>query len=1843
MGSSRTRAPAQKVPASSAAKLVVGRVGLLAAAFGIGVATLAFPGAAAAEVGGSPGASGADQPTVDRVPAQRSRVAARPSTRQRGAAPSTSAATPGPRRGAAAARRTPLVSGAVVGLSAGHRAANSDKDALLGERGAEELPRAVTHPAGTAPGQSTPTSAVAVSAAAQVAGLPAGASGNGGAAAVLTPPARAVLVRAAATAEFFSAATNPLLSRIPVASTPVPPLLQAIDNQVQAGVRTVFNALINWTSTMPVNPLTNWLEGGLLLIRKSLFNQTAGVRSVQMANSPALVTGTIEVVDPEGDGWMVELVSGPSHGSVALGTTSQYNGIGSTNYSYTPGQSYSGEDRFVVKITGVDSGFNILHPFGVLNTRYYTVAVGDAAEAAKARFNAERADPKDTLDTHLFLSDAAVTVTVKKHGVFFPKYMVSVTLPASTSARSFAWMDTRGNIGSVPVDTMLVDDWAAYSKKAAENGTTPLLAFSYSDDNTQKAVFVDVGAVTKNADGSFTVSGELRTDTNAQDGRVDMWDFVGINYKGAYENFLNASGLKECASGQVCSTVSAVGVLGATSLSPSAFAASGGHDYPLPKARDGSATQTSPGSMGPGTTGVNEGNGTAVFGSTGAEAPVELTAMIPWGTDGSFISATNLTQDSTAGNGIFLYTNQAPLGSAPKWERTQLADNSWNAAVNAMVAYDQVLTDATGTPIPTTYIGTSAVLNPKPAYPLTGTISALNSIAVFTASISPGSVIYGTEQLPAQMTVTEVASGAISVGASIISGPGISFPIQILSANSGNAASGVGSYVTENPVFVDPDQPPPPPLTGTFMTEGRPGNALQLSLASLTAAGVSDPRNLLGATVTGTVVSAVITAYSGTSGSTANYILDTSALVYSEALTVTTFSGPVVKLSVPGDVNPASLIGQSITGEGIAPDTVITGFVSYDVTGTTYSVNNPIKFPTVETVAAVPSIAVTLPNIPTTRSGVVVGLSDGSVQYWNGGAAAPELLAAADQPGWTQLQITGGWGEGVAVNAVVALPNNQGFAVGLSNGEIAIWNNPILADGTVLPGPGAGGGCSTDPTDCWSVLPAPLTGRLDSVSAMIPSGQNGGLIVAGPQSYNGSVFGQTHVWDGFDWQVQLFETLPTTLLPYDGTTFVGAIGGAPAVADLGVISAPSYAPLLSSPESAAAMLSATQLAAATAGCQTSYGGGSGTGCSGYVLTVQQAAGAPIRVGQTVYGGTGTVPGTTITAQISDGSGNLCSASCNSGGTGVYLVSTSQLVAPGTPMSASDGSGYVVGMNDGEVWGLNNGLEQMVPPRWVRAINTLVPWRDGFVAGLDNGAVMYWSPSNNPGGNNPDNPNALDYAGSTIPTQLDQPAGWSQLQGPIGNAVTSMVQVGDGFALGQTAPNNTDNGAIQLFTGFGSVSAVAPFGYLPLPYGTPPAALTPDNSFTSIGGGIAPSGPNGSVQQLLPMTRYVTDAFGFPALAGSVVAGLTNDGTYAWAGSTANISDTDWKTLQESESGGLDPELLKAAWEFGTGKPSQTWSGPGYDGTGGVGATWSPAANGQKASGDPVFGQASNQAWCGSSCSSNGDYSAFVIDHPFGKDGVLTSFGTTLEGKLNLAALGYGYVFVPNGFLDKFESSKYSVGLVLALQGGPSVWLNPPKDAGDVTETVTLPGYAYNDVQETEFGTFGESLKLDASVTGKLVLKKGGFKPLELAHAFYTPGLLFSWNTVDSPDQIGLQYSAFPSVAVVTSKQIEEYFDPTGDITLTAKVTPSAQASYGLYTPPSFPISLDVFKLTVGYANPITATLKVPLKDDAQGDPTLSVTSQGFFEIGAAFVPQVTSALSWNGKYQVYSAEEEFTL
>jgi hypothetical protein len=92
----------------------------------------------------------------------------------------------------------------------------------------------------------------------------------------------------------------------------------------------VFDASQNWLAALPANPFSDLLEGALLLVRRSLFNQTPTVAPVQIKTLlTGQIEGTLGAVDPEGDTLSYVLTGIPQQGTV------QINPDGT--YVYTPG------------------------------------------------------------------------------------------------------------------------------------------------------------------------------------------------------------------------------------------------------------------------------------------------------------------------------------------------------------------------------------------------------------------------------------------------------------------------------------------------------------------------------------------------------------------------------------------------------------------------------------------------------------------------------------------------------------------------------------------------------------------------------------------------------------------------------------------------------------------------------------------------------------------------------------------------------------------------------------------------------------------------------------------------------------------------------------------------------------------------------------------------------------------------------------------------------------------------------------------------------------------------------------------------------------------------------------------------------------------------------------------------------------------------------------------------------------------------------------------------------------------------------------------------------------------
>lgn len=213
------------------------------------------------------------------------------------------------------------------------------------------------------------------------------------------------------------AATTPALSESP-ASAPAP-TVDAVTVSAAASTTTA-DGLSN-----PLGPVESFIEGVILLVRRTFFNQPPTVAPVQTTGQiTGPITGTIGAVDPEGDPITYAVISRPQFGTVVVNTDG--------TYLYSPGSTFTGIDTFTV--SAADSGFhiNLLNPFRPAAT--LANAVVEQGRPVRVMFDfsytglgllwtqeaRSALQTAATLLSSYFLVDTPVTVTYSVDGQFSP-------------------------------------------------------------------------------------------------------------------------------------------------------------------------------------------------------------------------------------------------------------------------------------------------------------------------------------------------------------------------------------------------------------------------------------------------------------------------------------------------------------------------------------------------------------------------------------------------------------------------------------------------------------------------------------------------------------------------------------------------------------------------------------------------------------------------------------------------------------------------------------------------------------------------------------------------------------------------------------------------------------------------------------------------------------------------------------------------------------------------------------------------------------------------------------------------------------------------------------------------------------------------------------------------------------------------------------------------------------------------------------------------------------------------------------------------------------------------------
>jgi hypothetical protein len=120
----------------------------------------------------------------------------------------------------------------------------------------------------------------------------------------------------------------------------------------------LLDVVSNCLSKLPANPITDFLQGAWLAMRRTFFNQAPTLDPSQTSGQlSGTITGTLGADDPEGDQMMYSVLQNPAQGTVILNPDG--------TFIYIPGSDFDGRDVFIVAARDTNEpAINVLDPFG---------------------------------------------------------------------------------------------------------------------------------------------------------------------------------------------------------------------------------------------------------------------------------------------------------------------------------------------------------------------------------------------------------------------------------------------------------------------------------------------------------------------------------------------------------------------------------------------------------------------------------------------------------------------------------------------------------------------------------------------------------------------------------------------------------------------------------------------------------------------------------------------------------------------------------------------------------------------------------------------------------------------------------------------------------------------------------------------------------------------------------------------------------------------------------------------------------------------------------------------------------------------------------------------------------------------------------------------------------------------------------------------------------------------------------------------------------------------------------------------------------------------------------------
>lgn len=396
-----------------------------------------------------------------------------------------------------------------------------------------------------------------------------------------------------------------------------------------------------------------------------------------------------------------------------------------------------------------------------------------------------------------------------------------------------------------------------------------------------------------------------------------------------------------------------------------------------------------------------------------------------------------------------------------------------------------------------------------------------------------------------------------------------------------------------------------------------------------------------------------------------------------------------------------------------------------------------------------------------------------------------------------------------------------------------------------------------------------------------------------------------------------------------------------------------------------------------------------------------------------------------------------------------------------------------------------------------------------------------------------------------------------------------------------------------------------------------------------------SGWASGVASLIPFSQNLPNAQGDVVSRDGVVVGLVNGSVQQWSGLiSGKTGQADWTQIVCGPQGCVGPPVkpdpspsldkegtLKSAVDFA--KAAQK-----------AGADWGKANN-VGGLGDPLFYQSDLLPQCSKSNSCNGQFvpiAVYVEKSPLKKE--WTTLDASLELRYDVNGLAYGYAYMPSGFWDKLRPGQWSLAALAAVETGPALTVGLGKDGTINVPRTNLVKWDFSTPGPLVVDRFALGLGVDGELTAQLKCGEATCPDKLNAHAYVVPGVLLTYNTQAKPGGVGIGFDWYPDF---------EYSDfaKVSGVSVGATLTPYATMSYGIFTPDDWWLigGWSLFKLGVGYENPLTATVAAEVSKPV----SLTVDSKGFLTTHAGILEALTSKLSWDNKFEVYKIDQTYTL